>query len=174
MRRVGVFLFAIAILAGGAGILAYLKNASDRSYDEAVATLMQLRLPDVSGKGRSLAQWRDGVLIVNFWATWCAPCREEIPLLVRLQTKYARKGVQIVGISVDSADKVRQFASKYRINYPLLVSNYSVLDLSRRLGNNASGLPYTIVLNRGGKVIRTRLGGISEAELESAIRVASG
>lgn len=173
MRRAGVLLLVAAILAGGAGLLAHLKATSDRSYDEAVAELIQLRLPDVSGETRSLNQWRNDIMVVNFWATWCGPCREEIPLLVRLQTKYASKGVQVVGISVDSAAKVRDFASKYHINYPLLVSSYSVLDLSRRLGNTASGLPYTIVLSRGGKVIRTRLGGITEPELESAIRMAN-
>ena len=92
----------------------------------------------------------------------------------KIETKYASKGVQVVGISVDSADNVRQFALKYRIGYPLLIGSFAVLDLSRRLGNTASALPYTVVLNRRGKVIRTRLGGITEAELEKAIQLANG
>ena len=158
-------------LAAGAGLWAYV--TTDRSHDEAVAEMMRLRLPDVSGESRSLEQWRDGVLIVNFWATWCGPCRQEIPLLVRFQTKYASKGVQIVGISVDSADKVRQFALEYRVGYPLLIGSFAVLDLSRRLGNTASALPYTVVFDRNGKVIRTRLGAITEIELEKAIQMAS-
>ena len=160
-----------AALAAGAGLWAYV--TTDRSHDEAVAEMMRLRLPDVSGESRSLEQWRDGVLIVNFWATWCGPCRQEIPLLVRFQTKYASKGVQIVGISVDSADKVRQFALEYRVGYPLLIGSFAVLDLSRRLGNTASALPYTVVFDRNGKVIRTRLGAITEIELEKAIQMAS-
>lgn len=170
-KAAGIAVLVVAVVAAGAGLWAY--DTTDRSHDEAVAELMRLRLPDVSGESRSLQRWRDGVLIVNFWATWCQPCREEIPLLVRFQTKYASKSVQIVGISVDSADKVRQFAREYRIGYPLLIGSFAVLDLSRKLGNTASALPYTVVFDRTGKVIRTRLGGITEAELEKAIQVAS-
>ncbi|OGA19637.1 MAG: hypothetical protein A3H32_05320 [Betaproteobacteria bacterium RIFCSPLOWO2_02_FULL_63_19] len=172
MRKAASMVVLVATaLAAGAGLWAYV--TTDRSHDEAVAEMMRLRLPDVSGESRSLEQWRDGVLIVNFWATWCGPCRQEIPLLVRFQTKYASKGVQIVGISVDSADKVRQFALEYRVGYPLLIGSFAVLDLSRRLGNTASALPYTVVFDRNGKVIRTRLGAITEIELEKAIQMAS-
>ncbi|OGA51209.1 MAG: hypothetical protein A3G25_01680 [Betaproteobacteria bacterium RIFCSPLOWO2_12_FULL_63_13] len=170
-KAASMVVLVAAALAAGAGLWAYV--TTDRSHDEAVAEMMRLRLPDVSGESRSLEQWRDGVLIVNFWATWCGPCRQEIPLLVRFQTKYASKGVQIVGISVDSADKVRQFALEYRVGYPLLIGSFAVLDLSRRLGNTASALPYTVVFDRNGKVIRTRLGAITEIELEKAIQMAS-
>jgi len=165
---------AAAILATGAGIFAYRATLPDRSAADAVAELMRLRLPDISGKDRSLAQWRDKVLIVNFWATWCEPCREEIPVLLRVQAKHASNRVQIVGISVDSVDKVRQFALEYRIGYPLVIGTMAVIDLTRRLGNKTAGLPYTVVLDRAGRVVKTHLGGISEVELESAIKLASG
>lgn len=167
-------MLAAAILATAAGFFAYRATLPDRSVAEAVAELMRLRLPDVSGKDQSLAQWRDKVLIVNFWATWCEPCREEVPVLLRVQAKHASNGVQIVGISVDSVDKVRQFAIEYQIGYPLVVGTMEVIDLTRRLGNKAAGLPYTVVLDRSGRVVKTHLGGISEVELESAIRRASG
>lgn len=167
-------MLAAAILATGAGFFAYRATLSDRSVAEAVAELMRLRLPDVSGKDQSLAQWRDKVLIINFWATWCEPCLEEVPVLLRVQAKHASNGVKIVGISVDSADKVRQFAIEYRIGYPLVIGGMEVIDLTRRLGNKAAGLPYTVVLDRSGRVVKTHLGGISEVELESAIRLASG
>lgn len=167
-------MLAAAILATAAGFFAYRATLPDRSVAEAVAELMRLRLPDVSGKDQSLAQWRDKVLIVNFWATWCEPCREEVPVLLRVHAKHASNGVQIVGISVDSVDKVRQFAIEYQIGYPLVVGTMEVIDLTRRLGNKAAGLPYTVVLDRSGRVVKTHLGGISEVELESAIRRASG
>lgn len=113
-------------------------------------------------------------MVVNFWATWCEPCREEVPALVRVQAKYAANGVQVVGISVDSVDKVRQFANEYRIEYPLVIGSIAVIEVTRRLGNKAAGLPYTVVMDRSGRVVRTHLGAISEAELERAIRLASG
>ena len=175
MRRARVLVLAAAILATGAGFFAYRATLSDLSdAAEAVAELMRLRLPDISGTHQRLAQWQDRILIVNFWATWCQPCREEIPILLRVQAKYASNGVQIVGIFVDSVDKVREFAREYRIGYPLVMGSMDVIDLTRRLGNKAAGLPYTIVLDKSGRVVKTHLGGISEVELESAIRLASG
>ena len=174
MHRTRVLVVAAAILATGAGFFAYRATLTDRSDAEAVAELMRLRLPDVAGKDQSLRQWGDRFLIVNFWATWCLPCREEIPVLLRVQAKHASNRVQIVGISVDSVDKVREFAIEYRIAYPLVMGSMDVIALTRRLGNTAAGLPYTIVLDRSGRVVKTHLGGISEVELESAIRLASG
>lgn len=174
MRRARVLMLATAILATAAGFFAYRATLSDHSVVEPVAELMRLRLPDVSGNDQSLTQWRGKILIVNFWATWCEPCREEIPVLLRVQAKHASNGVQIVGISVDSVDKVRQFANEYRIGYPLVIGSMAVIDLTRRLGNKAAGLPYTVVMDRSGRVVKTHLGGISEVELEGAISRASG
>lgn len=173
MRSARVFVLAAAILAGGAGLVAYRMTAPDRSLAKAAAELMELKLPDTSGKDQALAQWRGKVLIVNFWATWCEPCREEVPALVRAQAKHASNGVQIVGISVDSVDKVRQFAVEYGVRYPLVIGSVELIDLTRRLGNKVAGLPYTVVLDRGGRVVKTHLGGISEAQLESAIKLGS-
>lgn len=174
MHRTRVLILAAAILATAAGFFAYRATLSERSAAEAVAELMRLRLPDVSGKEQSLTQWREKVLIVNFWATWCEPCREEVPVLLRVQAKHASNGVQVVGISIDSVDKVRQFAIEYRIGYPLVIGSMAVIDLTRKLGNKATGLPYTVVLDRSGRVVKSHLGGISEVELENAIRLASG
>ena len=174
MRSSGVLVLAVAMLAAGAGFFAYRAAPFDRPDAEAASELMRLRLPDISGNDQSLAQWRNKVLVVNFWATWCEPCREEVPALVRVQAKYAANGVQVVGISVDSVDKVRQFANEYRIEYPLVIGSIAVIEVTRRLGNKAAGLPYTVVVDRSGRVVKTHLGAISEAELERAIRLASG
>jgi len=174
MYRSRILVLAVALLATGAGFFAYRATLPDRSVAEAAAELMRLRLPDVSGKDQSLAQWQDKVVIVNFWATWCGPCREEIPVLLRVQAKHASNGVQVVGISIDSVDKVREFAIEYGIAYPLVIGSMDTIDLTRRLGNKTAGLPYTIVLDRTGRVVKTHLGGISEVELESAIKLAHG
>jgi thiol-disulfide isomerase/thioredoxin len=166
--------FAAAMLAAAAGFLAYRTMIEADASVAAAAELSQLHLPDLSGKDQNLSQWRNGVLVVNFWATWCEPCRDEIPALLRVQAAYGPKGVQIVGIAVDSADKVRQFADEYRIGYPLLIGGIGVIDLAQKLGNNSGGLPYTVVMNSAGKVVVKHLGRISEAELEHAIQLANG
>lgn len=174
MRKARPIALAVAILAAVAGVLAYRASTDDRTTAEAATELMRLRLPDTSGKEQGLDQWRNKILIVNFWATWCEPCREEIPALVRVHARHASNGIQIVGIFVDSVDKVQKFAAEYKISYPLIMGNMTVIDLTRRLGNKVGGLPYTVILDRSGRVVTTHLGGISEAELESAIKLASG
>jgi thiol-disulfide isomerase/thioredoxin len=174
MRSTGVLVLAVAMLAAGAGFFAYRATPSNPPDAEAGAELMRLRLLDTAGNEQSLAQWRNKVLIVNFWVTWCEPCREEVPVLLRVQAKYAANGVQVVGIAVDSVDKVREFANEYRIEYPLVIGSIAVIEVTRRLGNKAAGLPYTVVMDRSGRVVKSHLGAISEAELERAIRLASG
>ena len=165
---------ATAILAAAAGFYAHRAMVAEDLAVAAASELARLRLPDPSGKYQNFDQWRNNILVVNFWATWCEPCREEVPALLRIQAAYASKSVQVVGIAVDSADKVRQFAGEFHITYPLLVGGMEVMDLARKLGNGAGGLPYTIVIDMSGKVAVTHLGRISEAQLEQAIRRASG
>jgi thiol-disulfide isomerase/thioredoxin len=108
--------------------------------------------------------------VVNFWATWCEPCRAEVPALVRLRTEYASNGLEVVGIAVDSAAKVRDFAAEYRISYPLVIGGFETVDLSRRLGNKLGALPFTVVLDRSGRLVYTHLGAVSETELRDLVR----
>ena len=109
------------------------------------------------------------MLIVNFWATWCEPCREEMPRFVKLQDQYGAKGLQFVGIAIDQADKVRQFAKEIELNYPTLVGGYGAMELSKTLGNRLGALPFTVVLDRAGRVVHTQLGPLKDAQLQSMI-----
>ena len=109
------------------------------------------------------------MLVVNFWATWCAPCREEMPDLVRAQKEYGAKGLQIVGIAADDAGKVQQFAKEIDLNYPALIGGYAAIDLSKDLGNNLVALPFTLILDRQGKVAYTHLGPVKPDKLRDVI-----
>lgn len=167
--RAALLVFVAAVAAGGG--FAVHQWSRTRAQDPAVIQgLTNLVLTDLSGKPQSLNQWKGKVLVVNFWATWCAPCREEVPALVRAQSKFAANGVQVVGIALDSAVKVQEFAKEFGINYALLIGGLDSIDVTRKLGNKAGGLPYTLVLDREGRVVSTRLGGISDAQLNEAIR----
>jgi len=104
--------------------------------------------------------------VCNFWATWCAPCREEMPLLLSARAKYASKGVEIVGIAVDNAAKVREFSTALGITYPILLAEADGLELMRKLGNAAGGLPYTVFLDREGRPVEHKLGALKAAELD--------
>jgi thiol-disulfide isomerase/thioredoxin len=132
--------------------------------------LLAAELPDLQGQKQRMDQWRGKVIIVNFWATWCAPCREEIPELIRAQEQLGPRGVQVVGIAIDQVDKVKAYAEEMRISYPVLVGELEVMDLARVAGNALGGLPYTVVLDRQGEIARTELGGVTQAKLEDMVR----
>ena len=124
-------------------------------------------LDDADGKPRRLADWRSGVLVVNFWATWCPPCREEMPALSRLQAKHPQ--AQFVGISIDSAENVKRYVKETPVGYPLLIAGTDGAELTRLLGNEVMALPYTIVIKGGREVALTKLGKISERDLDTLL-----
>jgi len=132
---------------------------------QAVHALLDAALPDADGKSQAFAQWRGRLLVVNYWATWCTPCRDEMPALARLQTRYGARGVQIIGVAIDDADKVRDFARAHPMNYPLLVADRAGNEQMRALGNQAMGLPYTIVIDRAGQLSAATLGRVHEDAL---------
>ena len=132
-------------------------------------TLLALSLPDAAGKEQSIGQWRGKVVVVNFWATWCAPCREEMPEFVRAQTEFGGRGLQFVGIAVDQADKVDQFAKELGLNYPTLIGGYGAVELSKTLGNRLAALPFTIIVDRQGQVVHTQLGPLKSDQLRSIV-----
>lgn len=162
------------VLAGaaalGAGVyLGATRDGASASARQSASTLLALTLPDIAGKQEPLAQWSGKLLIVNFWATWCEPCRDEMPEFVRLQREFGGEGLQFVGIAIDDADKVRRFAGDIGLNYPALIGGYGVMELSRTLGNQHMALPFTVVVGRDGAIRHTQLGPMKEKQLRSMI-----
>ena len=131
-----------------------------------VATLPAFQLADRNGELRSLAHWQGKSLVVNFWATWCAPCRREIPLLQRIAREHAANGVQVIGIAVDFRDAVLAYADEMRIDYPLLIGEQDGLDAAAAFGIDAVGFPFTVFSDRQGRVITAHLGELHAAEAE--------
>ncbi|MGH8702021.1 MAG: TlpA family protein disulfide reductase [Burkholderiales bacterium] len=168
-------LFAVVAGLAAAGGVAYQLwsresgAGSAMDPDAVVERVLSARVADVTGGTRSLEQWRGQVLVVNYWATWCAPCREEIPGFVRLQERYGSRGLQFVGIAIDQPDKVAEFAREFRINYPLLLGGLETIELLRQAGNRTGVLPYTLVIDRKGKLVLRERGGLKEAQLESLL-----
>ena len=127
----------------------------------------QFNAPD--GMQQTMSQWRGKTLVINFWATWCPPCREEMPAFSRLQTKYSADGVQFVGIALDTPDNVSTFLKQVPVTYPLLLAETEGMDLSRQLGNSRLALPYTLVLDPDAKPRLVRLGKLPEHELDELL-----
>ena len=174
-RREALILGVAGLAAAGAGFLLgpiLLRSINDGAGEGTSAGDISLRsstLFDLAGQPRPLSEWQGRVLIWNFWATWCAPCREEIPLLMAAREKYAAFGVEIVGIAIDNASKVRDFTASFKISYPILVAEADGLDLMRKIGNRAGGLPYTVVADRQGRVVERKLGALKQADLDAIL-----
>jgi peroxiredoxin len=124
----------------------------------AVKLLFAQTFSDSAGNPQAMSQWKGKNLIVNFWATWCPPCVEEMPELVELQHEVASRNTQIIGIGIDSAKNIAEFSAKHKIDYPLYVSGMSGTELSKQFGNSAGGLPFTVLIGPDGQVKKTYLG----------------
>jgi len=165
-RRELVILGAVAAGAALAGGVAAALALQSRS---GAAELLASSFPDLSSQTRRLSEWQGRSLLCNFWATWCGPCREELPLLDAAQQQHARSGLQVVGIGIDSAANIREYVKVVQVGFPLLVGEFGAIALMRRLGNRSGGLPFTAVLDRAGRLRHRRLGAYSAAELDSEI-----
>jgi len=165
---------ALLVLAGGLALATGLwlnpwnRGGALESGD--VTGLMAASLPDMDGKSQALSQWRGKVMVVNFWATWCPPCLDEIPEFVRMQEKLGNQGLQFVGIAIDNPAKVREFAAKFRMNYPVLIGEMDAIELARIAGNEPGGLPFTVIMDRKGRLIGSELGGLTEQKLTTIIQ----
>ena len=126
--------------------------------------------PDLAGDLRLSTEWREQILVLNFWATWCPPCRKETPMFVALQEQYREHQVQFVGIAVDDPEQVRTFADTYGVNYPVLLGDLAAMTLARQLGNRFEALPYTLVAAPGGKVVFRQQGEVHLSTLEPVLQ----
>lgn len=175
-----ILVACVALAALAAGLYAGLRQDADLPASTPVAAtgeaaaagaaIAGLSLPDPDGKERRIDEWRGKVVVVNFWATWCAPCREEMPEFMKAQTQWGPQGLQFVGIAVDQADKVKQFAEETKLNYPTLIGGFGAMELSKTLGNSLMALPFTVVLDRKGALVHTQLGVLKPDKLESIVK----
>jgi thiol-disulfide isomerase/thioredoxin len=123
-------------------------------------------LADLQGTPRSIGEWDDSVLMVNFWATWCPPCQREIPAFMELQEAYGEQGFQIVGVAIDDPDRVQEYAEEMGINYPILVGELDAVEVSQAYGNRIGALPYTVIADRSGRIVYTHRGELHKEDAE--------
>lgn len=144
--------------------------AVDQKIDVTPGTIYSTRFTDMNGNLQEFGQWQKKLLIINFWATWCAPCKEEMPMLANVQRQFQDKGLQIVGIAVDSRENVLKFSESMPMGYPLFPDEVRAIEFSKRLGNRLGLLPYTVAVKPGGEVVFAKMGIVDEQELIQLVR----
>jgi thiol-disulfide isomerase/thioredoxin len=164
------------LLTGGVGVAAATAGAWWALHRHAVApanALWSMQFEQPQGGALSMASLRGQPLLLNFRATWCAPCEKEMPLLDRFQRAHQERGWRVVGLAVDSVAPVRDFLSRLPVSFAIGLTGSSGVELSRRLGNSSGSLPFTVVFDRSGQAIDRKLGAVHETDLagwESRIR----
>jgi peroxiredoxin len=125
--------------------------------------------PNLDGEPRSLNQWQGKVVMLNFWAPWCPPCIKETPAFVELQEEYADKGFIIVGITIDTKENAQTFADTMGINYPILIAEDKGIALAKNYGNKIGTLPFTVILDRQGRVVATHRSEFTREDAEKVL-----
>jgi thiol-disulfide isomerase/thioredoxin len=164
MKRRAWLAGGVGVFAGLGGALWYHSRESGRD-DELSRIVWGLRFPRPEGGELVLADLRGRPLLINFWATWCPPCIRELPLLDQFARAQAPDGWRVVGIAVDGPTPVREFLQRSPLGFPIGLAGLDGTTLVRRLGNSAGGLPFSVGLDRAGRLRERRLGELSPTDL---------
>ncbi len=181
MNRRALLVGGVAVVAGAAGVGGAWWRNRERDHGRAAAApaptlaadIWTLRFDQPAGGELVLADLKGKPLLLNFWATWCPPCVTEMPLLNRFYTAQRGRGWQVVGLAVDSPTPVREFLARQPMGFPIGLAGMNGIELARSLGNASGALPFSVVFNRQGKAVRTKLGSIQDKDLADWVDVLS-
>ncbi len=162
-----IILFVVATIIAGSGGYALQKHLNQPQVKTQVNAALGQQRPefaalDLNGEMRNIKEWDGKIILLNFWATWCPPCKKEIPDFIALQKEYGDQGFQIIGIAIDDEDAVREYVTEVGMNYPSLVVQDEGVMLAKHYGNGIGALPYTVIINRDGEISDSIMGELSK------------
>ncbi len=165
----------VIIVAAAAGYIVQQQYSLSLDDPDAVTPVSSERvefvLQHMDGSERRFSDWDGESRLVNFWATWCAPCRREIPLLIKLQSEKPEKGLQVIGVAVDFMDDVRAYAEEAQFNYPILVGQEDAMEVAEGSGVEFIGLPFTMIVSSDGTLVATHMGEIMQSHVDLIVEV---
>jgi thiol-disulfide isomerase/thioredoxin len=166
-------LAALAALGLGGTILWLARPRVDPAAHAALSRLVYTKLQEPDGTPRRIAEdWRERVRVINFWATWCPPCRAELPLLAAASRAWKEEEVQFLGLALDDKEAVRRYLEHTPLPYPVLLAPPALLDLTVPLGNRHRVLPFTLVIDAQDEQVATHIGPVAQAQLDGWIKTA--
>ncbi len=170
MKNTLIFIVAM-VIAGSAGYGLQTYLADRQAYKQPVvgSHRPEFAASDLQGRLRNIGEWDGKVILLNFWATWCPPCKKEIPDFIELQKAYRDKNFQIIGIAIDEDEAVRRFADKLGINYPIMAVREEAVALSQRYGNIGGNLPYSVFIDQKGEIRATFTGELSKNKVKAIL-----
>jgi len=136
-----------------------------------VVTHPEFTLPDIAGNARSFSEWQGKNRLINFWATWCAPCRREIPLLKAFQDTNSANGFEVIGIAVDYPEAVAEYAESAEFNYPVLVGEQDAMAVAESSGIEFIGMPFTMFVASDGEYLAAFIGELHQEHLDTVVDV---
>jgi thiol-disulfide isomerase/thioredoxin len=167
----GALLYAVRIPVQAPEAPAQQEAAQVEPATQDAPVFVSFSLPDLDGESRNFSEWSGKHVLLNFWATWCAPCRREIPLLKTFQDERGENGIQVIGIAVDFQEEVADYAEAAEFNYPILIGQEDAMAVAESSGIEFIGMPFTMIVAADGELLNAHFGEIVEADLDHVAEV---
>ncbi len=176
-RKTALVYSAVALISMAAGVFTaqWLEGSENTQGQVARQVGVPEIRPDFSlssleGGKRSLSEWDGKIILLNFWATWCPPCRKEMPDFIELREQLKGKPFEVIGVAIDRAEPVQDFVDGIGVEYPILLAELEGLTIMREYGNQLTTLPYTVVIDRNRKIIKTFRAEVTKEEVLEVIQ----
>ncbi|MGB7816081.1 MAG: TlpA disulfide reductase family protein [Methylotenera sp.] len=162
--------YFVLIIALGFGIRHFfLDTEIENGGNQSTQALFAATFPDETGQPQALKNYAGKIVVLNFWATWCEPCREEMPELSKLHSTYQNRNLVVLGVAVDDIAAISAFVKETKVNYPLFAADMQGMEIATHLGNNKGVLPYTVIIKTDGSVAKTYFGRVTQQLLEKTL-----